>query len=264
LTKRLSHGFSGQTSYTWSKNLGLSDTDHDLRTRDPGNRSLDKALLGFHRSHVITGVGTYALPFGAGRALFGGAPQWVQNLVGQWQLGGLFRWNSGAPMTLSAGGLANVWQQTNNTPHLVGELPEPVLTFFDDGRRPTYFPGLTQGSDPGRAALPATDRLNLAGNNRAIFDAQGNPVLINPASGDVGSLGLRTIEGPSLLQLDMNLQKRVQIDERLELELRTDVTNILNHPVFNAPTTNINSTAFGQISGAQEGRKFTMGARLNF
>jgi hypothetical protein len=28
--------------------------------------------------------------------------------------------------------------------------------------------------------------------------------------------------------------------------------------------TNINSTAFGQISGAQEGRKFTMGARLNF
>jgi hypothetical protein len=80
VTKRLSHGFTTQASYTWSKNLGLADTDHDLFARDPRNRSLDKTLLGFHRSHIITGNGTYALPVGANRAFLSGAPGWVQQL----------------------------------------------------------------------------------------------------------------------------------------------------------------------------------------
>ena len=58
LTKRLSHGLYTPGSYTWSRNLGLSDTDHDLFARDPQNRNADKMLLGFHRTHIITGNGT--------------------------------------------------------------------------------------------------------------------------------------------------------------------------------------------------------------
>ena len=39
---------------------------------------------------------------------------------------------------------------------------------------------------------------------------------------------------------------------------------MLNHPVFDNPNTDINSTLFGRISKASEGRQFTVGARLNF
>jgi len=39
---------------------------------------------------------------------------------------------------------------------------------------------------------------------------------------------------------------------------------VLNHPVFDNPNTDINSTLFGRISKASEGRQFTVGARLNF
>jgi hypothetical protein len=265
VTKRLSRGFTSQASYTWGKNLGLSDTDHNLYARDPNNRNQDKALLGFHRTHILTGNGTWALPFGANRAFLSGAPGWLQQIAGQWQLAGLMRWNSGSPLTISAGGLNTIWQDSGgNTPDILGVLPEGRVTKRTDGNVPAFFEGLTQSQDPGRAAVTAVNTLNASYNLNAIFDAQGNPLLVNPAPGKVGTLGRSTLEGPSRFQLDMNLLKRVRVDERREIEFRMDVTNVLNHPVFFIPQTNINSANFGQISSASGERQFLLGVRLNF
>ncbi|MBI4476246.1 MAG: TonB-dependent receptor, partial [Acidobacteria bacterium] len=263
LTKRLSHGFTNQTSYTWSKTMGISSGG---TTRDPGNRNLDRAVLSFHRTHIVTSNGTYALPFGENRAFLGGSPAWVKQLAGQWQVGALFRWSTGAPLTLTAGGLSNLWQTANNTPHLLGELPGGRVIRHTDGRRPTFWEGLAQvNADPGRvAAVTTRDSLNAAGSTRAIRDAQGNLLLVNPAPGQVGSLGRGTVEGPSRFQLDMNLQKRVRIDEKRDLEFRADVVNVLNHPIFGSPVTDINSANFGQIQSAENGRRFTLSARINF
>jgi hypothetical protein len=91
-------------------------------------------------------------------------------------------------------------------------------------------------------------------------------------------MGLKWIEGPASLGFDMNMIKRVRITETKEFELRVDAVNVLNHPVFGNPNTNINSigggtttdfgtandVAFGRISAAGSGRRFTIGARLNF
>jgi hypothetical protein len=265
VTKRLSHGFAGQASYTWGKNLGLADTDHNLYARDPKNRNQDKALLGFHRTHIITGNGTYALPFGSGRRFLSGAPSWVQQLAGQWQMGGLMRWNSGSPLTITAGGLNTIWQDTGgNTADIHGVLPKGSVVKLTGGNVPTFFESLTQAPDPGGAAVTATNRLNASYNRLAIFDAHGNPLLVNPGPGKVGTLGRNTVEGPSRFQLDMNLNKRVRVDERREFEFRVDVTNVLNHPVFFIPEMNINSANFGQIRSAAGERQFIIGTRFNF
>ena len=268
VTKRMSRGIAATGSYTWSKNLGLSDAEGDVDPRNPRNINLDKSLLSFHRTHVFASNGVWSLPFGKNRGLLDNAPVWLDRLVGQWQLGSIFRWTSGAPLALRIGtattGLANIWQSTGaNTPNILGDLPEVALT-KRSGALPTYFPGLTVGNDPARAALTTVDTLNQAGDIRAIYDAQGRPLLVNPLPGEIGSLARRVLEGPSRFQLDMNLQKRVRIDERRELEFRADVTNVLNHPVFFNPTVNINSANFGQIDTAFEGRKMILGARLNF
>ena len=45
VTKRLSHGFTNQTTYTWSKSLGISGNNDLVSTRDPNNRNLDHAPL---------------------------------------------------------------------------------------------------------------------------------------------------------------------------------------------------------------------------
>jgi hypothetical protein len=118
--------------------------------------------------------------------------------------------------------------------------------------------------DPARGDVTSTDNLSAAYSRRAIVDGQGNLVLVNPAPGEVGSLGFATIDGPARFQLDMNLQKRFQLDESRSLEFRMDVTNILNHPIFGNPVTDIQSATFGQITSASDGRKINLGLRLNF
>ena len=77
-------------------------------------------------------------------------------------------------------------------------------------------------------------------------------------------MGQQWIEGPGSINLDMNLVKRFQIREATEFEIRADAINILNHANFGNPVVNINSTSFGRISSASEGRTFTINARLSF
>jgi len=267
LVKRLSHGFTNQTAYTWSKALGVSSDDNTITTRDPRRENLDKAVLSFHRSHVITSNGTYMLPFGSNQKFLASASGWLERLAGGWQLGGLMRWSSGSPLSITAGGLTNIYQSASNTPNILGVLPEGKVTKQTDGSLPYYFQGLTPGaagSDPGRALVTGTNTLATAYNRRAVFDAQGKAVLVNPGPGEVGTLGIRIIEGPSRFELDMNLVKRVRIDESRQFEFRMDVVNVLNRPIFGNPNTDINSASFGRISSASDGRRFTIGTRLNF
>ena len=93
--KRLSHGFTNQTTYTWSKTSGTTFVD-------PRNQSM-KTLQTFNRTHDIRSNGTWELPFGPNRPLLANAPSAVQRLIERWQLGGVFSINSGAPLTLNGG-----------------------------------------------------------------------------------------------------------------------------------------------------------------
>jgi hypothetical protein len=265
VTKRLSKGFTNQTTYTWSRSLGLADADLTMTPRDPNNLSLDKAVLGFHRTHGLTNAGTFEMPFGPNRALLSGGPGFVQRLVERWSLGGIFRWESGAPLSITAP-VSTIWQTTtNSTPDIVGVLPQGKVTKIP-GSVPTYFADLRQITDPSIAAVSTLNALNGAFNNKAIVDSQGRPVLVNPAPGKVGTLGRNTIEGPSAVTFDLDLIKRVRIDEAKEFEFRMDVVNVLNHPLFGIPAANlnINAVTFGRFTTASDGRRFTLNLRLNF
>jgi hypothetical protein len=144
-------------------------------------------------------------------------------------------------------------------------MPQGKITKLTNGSLPTYFAGLVQKADPAVSGVTAVNTLSTAFTNRAIFDANGNLLLGNPDPGKVGNTGLGIFRGPKRFELDANLVKRVRMDEKRTLEFRADVVNILNHPIFNNPDTNINSATFGLISSvAGDGRRFTLGARLNF
>jgi hypothetical protein len=63
----------------------------------------------------------------------------------------------------------------------------------------------------------------------------------------------------------VNLIKRFQIDENKEFEFRMDVINVLNHPNFGNPSTNINgNNTFGRITTATGARSFVLNTRINF
>src|SRR6185295_3026844 len=112
--------------------------------------------------------------------------------------------------------------------------------------------------------------------NRAVADASGKLILVNPSPGQLGTLGQRWIEGPSHIGMDVNLVKRVRVAESKTVEVRVDVVNILNTPRWQDPVTDINNLNFGRTTAADPtssfqqsdtttaARTFTLNLRINF
>src|SRR5207302_6201733 len=103
LSRRFAQGFTIQTSYVWSKNLG--DDEGDSSTfqssfRTLRNRSLDKRLLLYDRTHVFKANGLYELPFGRDKMVGRNSNGFVDRVIGGWQTGAVFNWSSGPPLSL--------------------------------------------------------------------------------------------------------------------------------------------------------------------
>jgi hypothetical protein len=282
LTKRLSNGFTSQMSYTWSRTLSDSDSDGGNTAAgpetnhffDPRNRALNKSIVSYHRTHSILSNGTFELPFGPNRRFLNSAPGFLTRLVEQWQLGGIFNWTSGQPLSLTAP-VSTMTQVASNMPLILGDFPKSSGKLTPLAVGATYFPGLQQVPDPARSSVTTLQGLQNQFSNLAIADAQGNIILANPAPGQVGTLGQRWIEGPGHIGFDVNLIKRFRVDENKNFEIRVDAVNVLNTPYWSNPDTNINSLNFGRmLAGGTTGsnnadinsgaRSFTLNARFTF
>jgi len=289
VTKRLSHGFTHSFGYTWSRSLGENGGDGSTEYLDPRNRSLNKTLLGFHRTHDLRSNGTLELPFGPGRKFLSNAPGFISRIVERWQLGGIFSWSSGAPITITATnseltftqvpGTVNI-ARTANTANILGPFPKDSgkITYTSNGGY--FFDGYTQVADPNINNVTTLQTLQSSFSNKALCVGSngvcsGPVILANPAPGVVGTLGRQWLEGPTHANLDVNLVKRIKLAERKEFELRVDAVNVMNNPRWSLVSSDINSTNFGRLtaadaSGANQAdnqianRRFTFTARLNF
>ncbi len=74
-------GYSGFLLNSWEPELQYSYSDFDVRHQMNLNWIAD-------------------LPFGHGRALGNGAPGWLNQVIGNWQFSGVFRWTSGLPFNI--------------------------------------------------------------------------------------------------------------------------------------------------------------------
>ena len=255
LSRRFSKGFSAQGTYSWSKTM------EGGAVRNSRNRALSKVSSG--RTHDVRGDALYQLPIGPGHRLLGGSRGIIARLTERWQFGSIFSILSGAPLSITAN-TSSFNGSTSNTPIIIGTLPKDFgqVTKVTDGVK--YFDGLTQVTDPARAGVTTSQSLQNQFNRFAIQDANGTLILINPTPGTVGNLGQNYLSGPGSIGLDMNLLKRVQISEGKEFEFRIDALNILNHPNFGNPTTDINNTNFGRITNASGARTFVLNGRVSF
>src|SRR5262249_1555021 len=144
INKRLSRGFTTSTTYIWSRALGENDNDAALNYLNPRNRALNKALLGFHRTHDFRSNGVWQLPFGPGQKLLGNAPSVISRIVERWQLGGILSLSSGAPLSLNAAVSTFTATSNQNTPNIVGNFPKDIGKVTKVSNGVIYFPGLTQ------------------------------------------------------------------------------------------------------------------------
>ena len=99
----------------------------------------------------------------------------------------------------------------------------------------------------------------------AITDSSGNILLRHAAYGKIGNMGQNWIEGPGTIGFDMNLLKRLRVDEKRAVILRLDAVNVLNHPNWGNPVVNMNNANFGLVALPTTGnRQFTFNARMEF
>jgi hypothetical protein len=250
--RRISKGFTIQASYVFSKVLGEDEGDSPTEQSSYytiRNMKLDKRRLIFDRTHVFKTNGFYELPFGRGKTFASNANGMVDRVIGGWQISGIFNKFSGQPLTFNAQNTFNNFAPSRGfTPNAVGALPAGGVTRLGDGV--TYFSHIKQITDPGVVNLTTMGNIQSLSTLKAIADASGAPIFVNPAAGQLGALGQGVLTGPGTFRLDLNLVKRVRITERVTLQVGATAQNLTNTEQFGNPNTNINSTSFGRITGS--------------
>jgi hypothetical protein len=258
VTLRPTRGVNYQATYTWSRSLGEVSTN----VRDLLNRRADYSLLPSNRSHDFRSFGTFELPFGPGKMLAGNTSGWLARMIEGWQFGTIFIMTSGAPLNVVA---RNTLYATGN-PDVVGEFPrkgEVVWPLSQGDIFGNFFSQQYQRvPDPACANVAAN--LTVWCTNTALADAKGNIVLRNAGPGELGTLGLRTIDGPGRWDVNANIQKSIRIHESRTVTFRMDAQNIFNHPTPDNPVLNINTGTFGQIMAKNGNRTLQAQVRLDF
>jgi hypothetical protein len=274
VTLRSTHGVQYQATYTWSKSLGIdSGGSGALGTfRDLQNRRADYALLSSHRAHDFRSYGTFELPFGPGKLVGGSVSNWIARIIEGWKVGTIFNLTSGAPMNIVGGNtLYGLGTQFNGTPDVVGDFPRKTGVVWPlkpgDAFGNLFGQQFKQVKDPACASV-APGLVQWCTLN-ALADVNGNIVLRNAAPGQLGTLGLRPIEGFGSRSFDANVQKTIRIRESKTVTFRLDANNVLNHPnpgvlspLINPVNLNINSGTFGEINSKNGSR--TLQALLRF
>jgi hypothetical protein len=282
-------GFSGQATYTWSKNLGLPTT-----LTDPTNRALDYTNINNNPGHSLRTNGTFELPIGPNKFILGNSSGWVARAFERWQLGLIYNLTSGAPTTISAQNML----YGNGVPDVVYPVDFNTLKGvrwdvpagnFIEGRYFDHGDVFLKVDDPQCAALVTNlrtlctlDALAMivdAGTQGAFVLSQRYPtafandnrsaviVLQNPEPGRRGSLGSNSIIGLGSFRFDANLGKTFRISESKSLQVRFDAQNVLNHPqpVFaNGALSITGNTPFGQMNNKTGNRLFQGQLRLTF
>ena len=155
LEKRFAHGFTIQTSYTFSKNID------DLSTANPFNRSISRGLTGFDVPHNFKFSNLWEIPhFKAGKA--------AAKLINGWQLNSILVRQSGFPFTVTSG-VDNSFSGvgSDRADYLGGNanlsdsrpLNDKLLQWFDTTRFVVNAPGTFGNS--GRSILRGPGYLNM-------------------------------------------------------------------------------------------------------
>jgi hypothetical protein len=224
---RMSNNFSFLANYTWSKCMALGDNPGDIAApffEHTENRRLDRGPCSFDVRHIFN---TTLIA----RSNFHSLQGWKGALANNWQIAPLIRITSGVPLDVTSG--------VDNSRTGIG-LDRPNL--INSGA--VYTGNHIQ------------QKANLAYLNKAAFSQN--------AVGTYGNLSRNAFRQPNYYNVDMSVSRIFPIRERLDFQLRMEAFNVLNHPNFNAFSTNLNSGSFGNATGAADPRIFQLAGKFNF
>ena len=262
IRRRFSKGLTFQGNYTFQRNL--TDAPGTGQTRfepliDNANPHSEYAIADFDTTHVFNLNAIYELPFGKGKSFFGNAGNWLERLVGGWQVTSIMRLDSESPFSIAdprgtlnrSGRSGRQTANTSLTPQqvrdLVGVFKTPCGVYFINPsvinidlaqcQQGLVRPRLA-GTTAGVAAL---------GFDQPTFPGQ---VFFNVAPGQRGNMPINFLHGPWYMDWDASIIKNIRITEKTHFQMRAEAFNLLNQARFALPTqfNNINSSTFGRTT----------------
>jgi hypothetical protein len=175
----------------------------------------------YDRTHIFVGTWTYSLPF------FRENKGVLGYVLGGWEVSGIARYQTGAPLTVTAGSSI--------------------------GNRRADFVG-------GNAYVADSKRVDAKGGvtwlNAAAFAA--------PPEGRAGNSGRDAFRGPAYSVWDISVRKQFRLGKDVRLLLQADLFNAFNQINWGTVDTNMSNKSFGTVTSVNPPRNVQLGARILF
>lgn len=233
VSRRLSHGVSFRSTYTYSKSIddassiaggggsGGSVAQNDL------DLDAERALSSFDMRQNFSTNFEWQLPYGLNHR-WGDQSDWQSSLLGDWQFSGTLTLHSGLPYSPT-------------------EANTPLQGLW--GVNATLRPDVTGA--PITLAQPT-------------YDKYFNPAAFVLQPSGYGDAGRDIIIGPGSIGLNFSLAKSFRIGDFQSLDVRFDGTNALNHPNWQGVVGQITSPLFGQVASVGGMRTINFVMRYRF
>jgi len=207
--RRLSRGIQALASYTWSHSI--DDQSLDVFS---SAQSLSRGNSSFDIRHRAAAAITFDIPGPKSNAV-------MRALFNGWGLDTIINVQSAAPVDLIGRSSVTIDGKTQSVrPNVVSGIP-----FY-----------LYGSQYPGGKIINNTP-------NQGGTGCKGP--FCPPPVGQQGNLGRNVVRAYPVSQVDVTLRRQFKLGERVKLQWRGDVFNILNHPNFGNPSGSIASSAFG-------------------
>jgi hypothetical protein len=266
--KRFKNGFSVLQSFSYSKQISENDIYNQNDSQAVAVKIEKRLATGDQRFHYeLSSI--YELPFGRGKRFLNNSGWAADELVGGWEFSGIYNFQSGVPVVFPT-----------NSAFFQGTDPKPVgqkshTNWFDT----TKF-----------AAFPSSSVSNATLANTTIYPAwtgvRGMPgANFVPTSGSGPQNGVYEdfstwntynpttfgdIRQPYTTTFTLGVRKSFVIAGPVRFQIRMDVFNALNHPLFASVNTTVGNSFFGTLgssatlSQTNSPRQVQLAGRLSF
>jgi hypothetical protein len=230
--QRTAKGLYFVAGYTWAHAIDDSGSNRQFNIQNSYDPAAERSNADSDIRHRFTFASTYDLP---------SRPGYAQMLEG-WHLNGIFTAQTGEPIfffdsfdDISGTGEFNDHWNITGDPGNIHWSKNVAIPFIDPSTFGTDGSGNVTGNTTcinaaGGPASAAAQQLSSFG-----CYVEGGTAITPPAPGTFGNMRRNVVYGPGYVNLDFSVIKNFRLGERIKLEARGEVFNILNHPNFADP-----------------------------
>jgi hypothetical protein len=213
--KKFSRGLQFTSNYSWSKsidNVAPGAGVFGSQYTNPFDPNHDRGLSSINYPHIWSNYWVYQTP-----GLRGSNPV-TRGILGDWQISGIWRLQSGNPLGIYGGG------------------GNPSGSFTDGER--ADLTGQPLDVHEGEKAQWIQEYFNTA-------------AFAKTAPGTFGNSPRNLLQGPGMNVVDLGVSKNFPFKERYRIQFRWEMFNAFNRAHFDNPNNNPASSVFGRITSTR-------------